>query len=219
MMRSGRLRILATALVLVGCAGPQQSTQKSAAVTPFPARTSGIDSALRAELLVLGKADQAAREGFGVAAAAGDTVYLKRLMSDDSTRTLRLKEIVRKHGWPTASIAGSDGAEAAWLILQHSDNLDWQESLLPVLDMHARAGELSPSAVAMLTDRVLVRSARAQRYGSSFAVVDGRLVAHPIQDLKGLDARRAAVGLPPMAEYVRKLAEVYKLPVEWPPRQ
>ena len=88
---------------------------------------------------------------------------------------------------------------------------------MPVLETHARAGELTPSSVAMLTDRVLVRAGRAQRYGSSFEVVDGRLVAHRIEDIAGLDARRASVGLAPMAEYVRKLGEVYKLPVEWPP--
>jgi hypothetical protein len=32
-----------------------------------------------------------------------------------------------------------------------------------------------------------------------------------------LDAPRAAVGLPPVEEYVRVLAEAYELPVEWPP--
>ena len=30
-------------------------------------------------------------------------------------------------------------------------------------------------------------------------------------------ARRAAVGLPPMAEYARLLAELYEMPVTWPP--
>jgi len=35
----------------------------------------------------------------------------------------------------------------------------------------------------------------------------------------GIDGRRASVGLPPMAEYVRMLAEQTKLPVVWPPRR
>jgi hypothetical protein len=38
-----------------------------------------------------------------------------------------------------------------------------------------------------------------------------------ITDLAGVDARRAAVGLPPMADYVRMLGEMYQLPVVWPP--
>jgi hypothetical protein len=63
---------------------------------------------------------------------------------------------------------------------------------------------------------VLVRSGQAQRYGSSFSVVDGRLVADPIQDEETVDSRRAEVGLPPMAEYARDLADVYMMPVEWP---
>jgi hypothetical protein len=211
--------VLSAVLLLVACATPGRSRFPSSpngeVALPRPAQ---IDSALRAELLRLGAADQAARDGFGAAMAAGDTVYLKRLMSGDSARTRRLQEIVRGQGWPTPSKVGADGAESAWLILQHSDDLRWQEALLPVLETHARDGELTPSSVALLTDRVLVRSDRPQRYGSSFSVVDGRLVAHRIEDIAGLEARRAKVGLPPMAEYVQKLGEVYKLPVEWPPK-
>jgi hypothetical protein len=38
-----------------------------------------------------------------------------------------------------------------------------------------------------------------------------------IADLSRLDALRAAMGLPPMADYVRMLGEMYGLPVAWPP--
>lgn len=224
MMRSaislpGALLAIVCTFVLLGCASGRQPAMIVDSKGAPRSQPVTIDSALRAELLAIGQADQAARAGFGAAMAARDTVYLQRLMAGDSARTLRLREIVRAHGWPVPSRAGADGAEAAWLVLQHSDDLAWQQSLLPVLDAHARAGELPRPEVAMLTDRVLVRSDRPQRYGSSFAVVEGRLVAHPIEEFAGLEARRAAVGLPPMAEYVRKLAEVYKLPVEWPPPQ
>jgi hypothetical protein len=44
------------------------------------------------------------------------------------------------------------------------------------------------------------------------------LVPDPIEDIGGLDARRAAIGLPTMGEYVRQLAEAYKMPMEWPPK-
>lgn len=81
-----------------------------------------------------------------------------------------------------------------------------------------RTARLKASDVAMLADRVLVRSGKPQRYGNSFETRDGRLVAHPIEDPAGLDARRAAVGLPPMADSVQLLAAAYKQPVEWPPR-
>ena len=112
---------------------------------------------------------------------------------------------------------GKEGVNAAWLLLQHTDDWAWQASLLPAVERAAEAGEVRKQDLATLTDRVLVRSGKPQRYGCSFSMKDGKLVADPVEDLAHLDARRAAVGLPPMADYVRKLAEVYEFPVVWSP--
>ena len=150
--------------------------------------------------------------------ARNDTAVLFRFMRADSARTRRLKEIVARHGWLTPALVGKDGVGAAWLILQHSPDYAWQEQMLPVLERAAAAGEMSRTDVALLTDRVLVHRGKPQRYGNSFSFKDGRLVADPIEDIAGLDARRAAIGLPTMSEYVRQLAEAYKTPVEWPPK-
>jgi len=172
-----------------------------------------IDTSLRAELLRLGAADQEGR-----VAAQNDTASLFRLAKADSARTRRLKEIVASHGWLTPALVGRDGVGAAWLILQHSPDYAWQEQMLPVLERAAAAGEMSRTDVALLTDRVLVHRGKPQRYGNSFSFKGGRLVADPIEDIDGLDARRAAIGLPPMLEYVRQLGEMYKTSVEWPPK-
>ena len=88
--------------------------------------------------------------------------------------------------------------------------------MLPVVERAAEAGDVPKSEVALLTDRVLVRSGRSQRYGSSFSIVSGRLVADPIEDEANVDARRATVGLPSMAEYAKLLLELNGMPVEWP---
>jgi hypothetical protein len=112
---------------------------------------------------------------------------------------------------------GDSAVLAAWLILQHSPFNDWQSEMLPILERFAAAGELPRSDLAVFTDRVLVHQGQPQRYGSQFDLVNGRLVSARVADLPGLDARRAEVGLPPMAEYVRMLADFYKLPVVWPP--
>jgi len=176
----------------------------------------GTNQPLRLELVELARADQADREGFSEAIKADDREYTKRLMEKDAARTLRLKAIVASQGWPTASLVGRDGVDAAWLLLQHSDDWAWQKTMLPVLEQAAAAGEIRRGDVALLTDRVLVRSGQPQRYGSSFSVVDGRLVADPIEDESTVDVRRAEVGLPPMVEYARVLADMYKMSVEWP---
>ena len=196
-------------LLLAACGG-------KAPAPPGPAPTP-MNTALRAELELLGREDQAAREGFGAAAAANDTAYMHRLLRGDSARVARLKQIGGTHGWPGKSLVGEEAAEAAWLILQHTDDVAWQASMLPVLLEEAKAGEVTLSEVALLTDRVLVRQGKPQRYGNSFSVRDGRLVADPIEDLAGLEGRRRAMGLPTMREYVKGLGEAFKMVVEWPP--
>lgn len=171
---------------------------------------------LRSELERLGREDQAGRDGIAAAAAANDTLFLKRMMAGDSARTARLREIVATHGWPGRALVGEAGARAAWLILQHSDDTAFQQAMLPRLWDAAAAGDVSRPDVAMLTDRVLVRRGEPQRYGSSFSMLDGRLVADPIDDPSGLEARRAEVGLPPMSEYVAAMRKLYGVPVTWP---
>jgi len=186
-------------------------------VVPTQAAAATVaNQTLRQELLELARVDQADREGFTDAITGKDVESLKRLTENDAARTQRLKTIVGQHGWPTAALVGHDGVGAAWLILQHTADSAWQKTMLPVLEKAAAAGDIRRSDVAMLTDRVLVRSGQPQRYGSSFSIVDGRLVADPIEDERTVDVRRAEVGLPAMADYARMLAETYKVPVEWP---
>jgi len=176
-----------------------------------------VDSSLRSELVRLGREDQAFRDKFGAAAARNDTAYGRQLMATDSARTKRLREIVQAYGWPGRRLAGKDGATAAWLILQHSPSTEFQEALLPTLWADAERGEMAKADIAMLTDRVLVHTGHPQRYGSQFSVQNGRLIPDSIEDLPGLEARRTAVGLPSMAEYVRMLGQMYGLPITWPP--
>lgn len=175
-------------------------------------RQSAVDS-----LVVLGHQDQEGREKIAQAVVAQDTAFIFASMRTDSARSRWLRAEIQKNGWPTRASVGDSASNAAWLILQHSPFSDWQSEMLPTLEQLAERGEIQPSSLAMLSDRVRVRRGEPQRYGSHFDSDNGKLVPAPIADLPGLDARRAAVGLPPMTEYVRVLGEVYKLPVVWPP--
>ena len=181
------------------------------------ARPAAWSPALADSLLRLGREDQDGRAALAQAAAARDTATLFRMMRADSARSLWLRRVVRERGWPARASVGDSAAGVAWLILQHTPFYAWQDELLPTLEQLAARGELPPQELALFTDRVLVHHRQPQRYGTQFNVAGGRLVPSPIADLTRLDARRAAVGLPPMAEYVRMLGEMYNLPVVWPP--
>ena len=215
------LELVVLAVFVTACRATTPITSSETTQTPRPQTIQAnlaIDTALRAELVRLEVDDQKGREDIAALVARNDTAVLFRFMRADSARTLRLKEIVALHGWPTPALVGKDGVEAAWLILQHSPDYAWQEQMLPVLERSSAAGEIRRTDVALLTDRVLVHRGKPQRYGNSFSIKNGRLVADPIEDIGGLDARRAALGLPPMTEYARQLGETYNVPVEWPPK-
>lgn len=167
----------------------------------------------RALLIAMGRDDQNVRKGIDVQTPS-DSVRLARMAAVDSVNTARLVEIVREHGWPGKSRFGEEASHAAFLIVQHSPSPDFQKSMLPLLSAAAEAGEAEKSHAAMLTDRVLADEGQPQRYGTQFRIVEGRLVAYPIEDPGGLDARRDTMGLPPMTEYIRVLREAYGGPVE-----
>ena len=67
----------------------------------------------------------------------------------------------------------------------------------------------------MMEDRVLLGEGKKQIYGTQLRSgrdTGGQWVLEPIEDEAGVDARRAAVGLPPLAEYLKAFGLEYKTP-------
>ena len=206
-----QLRVL---LPLLGIAAPLQRTGAQASHCP-PADTTASwaqvsrawsnetnlrwsNDSLRRVLLALRDQDQAARADFG--AHASDTPYLRRLQAADSIIGGHMSVILDRFGLPTRSMVGAAGADAAMLIVQHSWPL--QERVL-ALAKGMPLGEISFQSMALLEDRVLVHQGKAQRFGTQFTFgSDGLARFDPVSDTADLDARRAAAGIPPLAQYV-----------------
>lgn len=120
-----------------------------------------------------------------------------------------MKTVIAKTGWPTATMVDSDGAHAAWLLVQHADaDPTFQRQCLDLM-LQLPKTESSQSDVAYLTDRVLLAEGKRQLYGTQFATVDGTLQPRPIFDEVHVDERRASVGLCPLAEYAKELKQMY----------
>lgn len=102
----------------------------------------------------------------------------------------RLRELVARDGWPAHPAA----AEAAWRILQHAiGEPETMRALAPLVT--------DPRHRAMLDDRIRVFEGRPQRYGTQLDWDDTGTAMVPmvgVEDPDGVDARRAAVGLPPL---------------------
>jgi hypothetical protein len=54
-----------------------------------------------------------------------------------------MKEIVKRYGWPGPELVGADGAHAAFLLVQHSPDLAFQQAMLPLVRRSYESGKLS----------------------------------------------------------------------------
>ena len=122
---------------------------------------------------------------------------------------------VARRGWRGRSIAGLDGADAAFVLIQHADaDTAFQARALPLLDRAYREGEATGQQLALLTDRVATARGAPQLYGTQADLVAGRAVPKPIRDPAYVDARRATVGLPPLREYLHILDSLNASPAQ-----
>lgn len=126
------------------------------------------------------------------------------MSATDARNRARLKMLIRDFGWPSKSLVGSAGVDAAWAIAQHSDlDVPFQQQALALLADAVKRGEAEPNQLAYLTDRVLVNTGKKQIYGTQMmAAPNGDLAPRPIADPANVDERRASVGLGPLRDYV-----------------
>ena len=168
--------------------------------------------ALRRELLEMRRLDQEVRNAAIAATREGASVpdpeILSRMAAVDARNIARLQAIVEARGWPGSDLVGRDGAESAFLVLQHATH-PVQKELFPLVEAGYRAGTVSGQSYALLLDRILVGDGRPQVYGSQATWTDGELTFEPIEDEANVDVRRAEIGLPSLAEYREQLTRMF----------
>lgn len=119
----------------------------------------------------------------------------------------RMREIVEKTGWPGRSIVGEDGAEAAWLIVQHGGER-LQRACLPLIARAVSEGEAEPQHLAAVADRAELEKGKPQIYGTHLVIEEGRHVPlFGVIDPAQLDERSEKLGLGKWSDYVASLKE------------
>lgn len=162
-----------------------------------------VNHNLRRRLVSLARRDAETRERL---AADGSLFrgYHPEMQAVHEENATILERVIQERGWPTAAMGGEDGAEVAWLIVQHAIGLpEFQRTCLNLLEEAAAAGSIPPWQPAFLLDRILTFEGKPQVYGTSFDWdEEGLMSPRPITDPASVDDRRAAVGLPPLAEAI-----------------
>jgi hypothetical protein len=142
--------------------------------------------------------------------AIAQSMIGRALARHDHENTEWLKGIVAEHGWPRISEVGREAAGKAWLLVQHADaDPLFQLQALRLMEPLLAMGEVSQQNYAYLYDRVMLKLAGKQRYGTQATCLDGQRKPQPLEDEAKLDQLRAQVGLDPEEKYLAGMDEMY----------
>lgn len=128
----------------------------------------------------------------------------------DHANTAWLKAIVAGQGWPTITRVGERASHLAWLLVQHADDDPvFQLDMLRLMAPLAVRGEVAKKDYAYLYDRVMLKLAGKQRYGSQMTCAGGRNVPQPLEDAADVDRLRRTMGMGTVAENAARMEKLY----------
>jgi len=133
------------------------------------------------------------------------------LVRRDSDNLAWLRAFVAEHGWPRIGAVGKAAAEAAWLLVQHADaDPAFQLRALRMMEPLAGRGEVERDKLALLWDRVHLKTEGVQRFGTQTRCEGARRVAAGrLEDPQGVDARRRRMGLSTFEANLRRIDRLY----------
>jgi hypothetical protein len=141
-----------------------------------------IDEKLRSELPAMKLEDERLHTELSNAGALTGG-YVPSLQAVHEKNADRLREILSSQGWPNEAIVGSDGAYAAWLIVQHAiGDPSLQRQVLPLLQKEASEDRVPAWLAAYLADRIAMYEQRPQQYATQWLEDprDGRTRSWPL---------------------------------------
>ena len=214
----GTIRNLAAALTVLSATAHAQTPERSAAelTAEFESRFMRADVA--AEIEAMQKRDRLLRdliiEGFkSITSEPTRQAYIDgtRHLFDrvDTENTERLKAILETVSWQELEALSPEAASGAISIISHTSDMAFKRRMLEIFEPLVSAGKFDGHNYANLFDDVALAEGRLQRYGMNFDCIDGRHQPKPTEDMPGLNARRAAIGVMPIEAYAKSIEDMY----------
>jgi hypothetical protein len=139
----------------------------------------------------------------------------QRMKGIDQNNRRWIKRQLEELDWFTISQFGEEADNNAFLLVQHAtDDPDFMREIHMRFERLLPQGEIAPDNYALLTDRLAVMDGQPQPYGSQFECRNGvQSLQTPLSDPEDVvDARRAEVGLPTLADYRAVLPDCSSIP-------
>lgn len=169
---------------------------------------SRFDKPLRRALKEILRRDQSVRQEWVAAQQQGVpdsvmNVLVERMITGDSINQAQIACMLDCYGWLDSSRVG-DATVVQFLVLQHAP-LEMQIRYRAAIACGVETGDVRPSQYALFEDRLAVQSGQKQQYGTQILYNEaGQPCVAPCIAPGQVDSLRAAVGLPPMAQYLRR---------------
>lgn len=112
---------------------------------------------------------------------------------------LQLKKVIAYHGWPRISEFSSETCDHAWILVQHTHDIEFQKHCLALMQQ-LPSEEVNKKSIAYLYDRIQTNNGQLQKYGTQIDSKTKKPFA--IEDPEHIDERRTAMGLEPLQDYV-----------------
>lgn len=118
----------------------------------------------------------------------------------------QLKIIIAENGFPSVSSFGEGGARAAWVVVQHSDDLEFMKDYLELMKKHS--DDVDKELLASLEDRICILEGRPQIYGTQMSKNPRGWKPKPIKDPDNVNARRKELGLNTLEAHMAYLESI-----------
>ena len=133
-----------------------------------------------------------------------DPATLAQSMQADLRNTKALLSIVDEFGWPAADMVGTEGADAAFIVAQHTIDHAILRRFRDLVERAADEDRVPGHHFAFLFDRSQLNSGQQQVYGTQLScdMQAGKLIPIPLKFPDRVDGLRAAADLYPLELYV-----------------
>jgi hypothetical protein len=112
----------------------------------------------------------------------------------DAENVQELKKLLPADGWFRNGRDGYQVTHGAWLIAQHSPDVEFRAYALKKLEERLPARDVDPKDYALTFDRVQMDRGLPQRFGSQIVCSDGKLAHYAIANEAEVDRYREAIG-------------------------